>query len=260
MKELIEDMLYSKDMAFWYDKLYAGSEDIGSELNFLRKIFKKYKIKKILDVGCGTGRHTIELKKLGYSVEGIDLSKPLIEYAREKAKKQRLKMNFYVRDMRNFNLDRKYDAVIILFSTFLYMASNKDAISALQQVNKHLKRGGIVLIDVFYGYNRLVRGFKKRIVNTVKKDNLKLVVEEINDLDEFNNLFYNTVKYKRYIDGKELPVIKTKKLPLRIICPNDLELLLKCTGFKVVKFFGEYNFKKLSETNKKRLIVLAKKI
>lgn len=87
-------------MAQWYEKLfenYAKTYDkegvvqgtIG-ECDFIEKELNFDKSLKIIDVGCGTGRHTIELTKRGYSVTGIDLSESQLKRAREKAKANNL--------------------------------------------------------------------------------------------------------------------------------------------------------------------------
>lgn len=56
---------------------------------------------KILDVGCGTGRHAIELTKRGYRVVGIDLSDAQLTRAREKAAQENLTIDFQKHDARN---------------------------------------------------------------------------------------------------------------------------------------------------------------
>ena len=66
------ETLYSKEMAEWYDEMYCDEETTQKQIKFLNKIFKKHNIKSVLDIACGTGRHALELKKLGYDVAGLD--------------------------------------------------------------------------------------------------------------------------------------------------------------------------------------------
>jgi len=60
------------------------------EYDFIESELKFNKSLKILDVVCGTGRHSIELTKRGYAITGIDLSESLLQKAREKAKANNL--------------------------------------------------------------------------------------------------------------------------------------------------------------------------
>jgi len=91
-------------MKQWYESLfvnYAQKYDkecfvqgtIG-ECDFIEQEIGHDKSLKIIDIGCGTGRHAVELVKRGYNITGIDLSESQLNSAREKAKKQDVKIDF----------------------------------------------------------------------------------------------------------------------------------------------------------------------
>ena len=71
------------------------------ECDFIEQEAEYNKSLKIIDIGCGTGRHSIELTKRGYSVMGVDLSESQIARAKEKAKELNLKIDFQKHDARN---------------------------------------------------------------------------------------------------------------------------------------------------------------
>jgi len=74
--------------ANYYDILYQD-KDYKKECDFLEKIFEKYskkRINSILDLGCGTGSHSLILAKRDYEVSGVDLSSQMINRARNKAR------------------------------------------------------------------------------------------------------------------------------------------------------------------------------
>ena len=81
----------------WYESLFENygekydnenfTQGTTGECDFIEEELKSDKTLKILDVGCGTGRHTIELSKRGYNVTGIDLSESQLARAKEKAEK-----------------------------------------------------------------------------------------------------------------------------------------------------------------------------
>ena len=91
-------------MKQWYESLfeiygrkYDGEcfvQGTTGECDFIEKEINYDKSLKIIDIGCGTGRHSIELVKRGYTVTGIDLSESQLERAREKATAQNLHIDF----------------------------------------------------------------------------------------------------------------------------------------------------------------------
>ena len=108
----------------WYESLfenYAQKYDDENftkgtlgECDFIETELKFDRSLKLLDVGCGTGRHSIELSKRGYVVSGIDLSESQLKRAKEKAKSDNLKINFQKQDARNLPFNKEFDIAIML--------------------------------------------------------------------------------------------------------------------------------------------------
>ena len=132
-----------------YEKLYANrdEEEAARLVNLLVNTLPLEECSRILDLGCGRGRHSITLNKKGYHVTGIDLSEQAIATAREKAKAENLEnIRFEVRDMRD-PLTEKFDAVVNLFTTFGYFKSDEQNASVLESVRQMLEPGGIFVLD-----------------------------------------------------------------------------------------------------------------
>jgi ubiquinone/menaquinone biosynthesis C-methylase UbiE len=108
----------------WYESLfenYGQKYDSESfthgtvgECDFIEKELESDKSLQILDVGCGTGRHAIELSKRGYHVTGIDLSESQLKRAGEKAEALHLHIDFQRRDARSLPFDSEFDVAIML--------------------------------------------------------------------------------------------------------------------------------------------------
>ncbi len=134
----------------WYETLfenYAQKYDsecftqgtIG-ECDFLEKELLFNKELKIIDIGCGTGRHTIELTKRGYSITGIDLSESLLQRAREKALQNGLKINFLRHDARDLPFENTFDVAIMMCEGgFPLMETDEMNFEILKNVSKSLK-------------------------------------------------------------------------------------------------------------------------
>ena len=99
--------------------------------------------KKILDIGCGTGRHAVELAKRGYEVTGLDLSETQLRKARTKAAEAGVKVEFIRADARNFRLGRKFDlAIMICEGAFPLMETDEMNFQILKNITRALKPDG----------------------------------------------------------------------------------------------------------------------
>ncbi len=142
-----------QDYAYYYNLFYAD-KDYRTEAETVSGILKKYnaKISTIINFGCGTGRHDMELEKLGYYCNGIDMSQWMIDIAKENAKAEGRNITFEVADVREYKAEKKYDAVISLFHVMSYQNSNQDVRNTFRSVRKSLvDTDGFFLFDVWYG-------------------------------------------------------------------------------------------------------------
>ncbi len=139
--------------AKYYDFIYAD-KDYEDECNFLEAIFRSFsdsKPRRILDLGCGTGGHAIPLARRGYRVFGVDRSAAMLDIAREKAKQDKVPVNFCTGDIRTLQLDQQYDACICMFAVMSYQTQNKDIQATLASVRRHLYGAGLFVFDFWYG-------------------------------------------------------------------------------------------------------------
>lgn len=131
-----------------YEKLYAkrDEEEAARLVALLEQTLSLNKCATILDLGCGRGRHAINLHKKGYEVTGIDLSEQAIATARQKAKTFGYDIEFKVRDMRN-PLPKTFDAIVNLFTTFGYFETEQENAAVFDSVAQMLNSEGIFVFD-----------------------------------------------------------------------------------------------------------------
>jgi ubiquinone/menaquinone biosynthesis C-methylase UbiE len=112
---------------FYSDKPYA---DEAALVHQCIREFSPAPARDVLELACGTGRHTLELEKFGYNVTAIDRSPDMLQVARERAAKNNSRVQFVVANMQQLDLPKKdWDVAVCLFDSIGYLKTN-EAISA----------------------------------------------------------------------------------------------------------------------------------
>lgn len=143
--------IYSPCFADYYDTLYS-EKNYKAECDHLQNIFNRHgSVTSILDLGCGTGTHALELGFRGYRVHGIDLSEKLIEQALKKRKKEFTNVSFEIADARSYHSAERYHAVISMFGVISYQLRTEDLIRTFKTINRHLTPGGLFVFDFWNG-------------------------------------------------------------------------------------------------------------
>jgi len=134
------------ESARFYDTLY-GFKDYAAAAGYLRRVLDDAapRATRLLDVGCGTGRH-LELLRDCYEVQGLDLNPDLLEVARARCPG----VPFHEADMTDFRLEDRFDVVTCLFSAIAYVRTPERMRSAVRTMRAHLNPGGVVLVEPWF--------------------------------------------------------------------------------------------------------------
>ena len=122
-----------------------------SEVAALRRLLGIRPGSRVLDLACGTGRHSIALAAGGCEVTGFDYSAPYLAEARRSEPKRGARVRWIRGDMRRLPFEGEFDAAINLFSSFGYFSREADDLRTLRGVARALKPGGFFLIELFNG-------------------------------------------------------------------------------------------------------------
>ena len=138
---------YSRS-AHYYDLIYeAAGKDYARESQHLHEIIQQQKRTSghaLLDVACGTGGHLAYLRE-HYAVEGLDLNPQMLAIARRKHPD----LIFHQADMTSFDLGRRFDAVVCLFSAIAYAHTVTLLRQTLSTMTRHLHPGGVLIAEPF---------------------------------------------------------------------------------------------------------------
>lgn len=223
-----------QDYAVYYNAFYQD-KDYAAEAKQIDMLLKKYghDVKTIMNFGCGTGKHDMELSKLGYQCSGIDMSPLMIDSAKKNIGDGQAKINFAVADIRSYHSVEKYDSVISLFHVMSYQTSNEDILSAFKSARSALDKGGVFLFDVWYGPGVLS---DKPIVRVkeVQSDKYKLIRIARPIMHDRTNVV--DVCYEVLIIDEETNEVKTidEVHNMRYFFRPELEFYLKETGFELI--------------------------
>jgi SAM-dependent methyltransferase len=157
--------VFGANYADSYDALYAD-KDYGAECDLVEEIFRHADrpVRSILDLGCGTGRHSVELARRGYELVGVDLSEGMLERARQRAIGKAAGSTTFLRgDIQTIQLERRFDAVLSMFAVVGYQISDRAVRSTLANVRRHLEPGGVFVFDVWYGPAVIAVGPSERV-------------------------------------------------------------------------------------------------
>jgi cyclopropane fatty-acyl-phospholipid synthase-like methyltransferase len=178
---------------------------------------------RILDMGCGTGRHSVELAKRGYLMTGVDISSGMLAQAKKAARKAGVEVEWIKADATHFESKKLFDAAICLCEgAFGLLGMEGDAIehslSILRKINQALKTDAKLILTAINGL-ALIRKYSQEDVEKGRFDPVTLA--------EVYPMEYNTA------DGK-----KTLTVRERGFLPTELVLMFGQTGFGVKKIWG----------------------
>lgn len=133
-----------------YDQLMTDAP-YSEWLQFLERHVAEYNLmnKKILDLGCGTGRLTSMVAQNGYSVIGVDSSSEMLAIARERLQSQNMTtLPLLQQDIRELDLNESFGVIYSFCDTINYLLEDDDVQITFAHVARHLEKGGLFLFDV----------------------------------------------------------------------------------------------------------------
>jgi SAM-dependent methyltransferase len=231
----------------YYHQLYRHHDNKEAE-KFIDALLIELEPEKnsvMLDLGCGTGRHSKHLASKGYRVTGIDLAASSIREAR---KFESESLHFFKRDMRMPFGKNIFNYVFSFFTSFGYFTNREENNGVVKNMAAALKEDGVVLIDY---------------LNVLYTEDNLIPVEE----KEIDGVWYHINRWtdKRFIykriairDQYNLPAIayteQVEKFDL-----NDFRQFFEQNGLDFLAAYGDYELNEYQRETSKRMIMVAKK-
>jgi SAM-dependent methyltransferase len=228
-------------MKQWYESLFENygkrydqesfTQGTVGECDFIEKEISCDRALRVLDIGCGTGRHSIELAKRGYKVVGVDLSESQLSRAEEKASEARVEIILIKADARKLPFVDEFDLAIMLCEGgFPLMETDEMNYQILQNAAKALRPKGKLIFTTLNGLFPLFHSVQEFIKSAEEAGDPTKRTSSF-DLMTFRDR--NTVYIEDDFGNK-----KELHSDERYYVPSEITWLLKSLGFKTVSIFG----------------------
>lgn len=228
----------------YYHILYQHRDDLEAQ-RFIHNLIKFLKVNtgaKALDLACGKGRHSIYLSKMGLDVVGMDLSLQSINHAKQY---EHDNLRFECKDMRA-PLERKYDFIFNLFTSFGYFEDNEDDLKVLQNMSSGLKDKNSRIIIDFINARKAIDQLKCKetqhlngIDFNIKRSVRNFFIQKNIQFEDNGSYFDHTERVRAYF-------------------LEDFESMFDQVGLILENCFGNYSLGPYDQKNTDRLIMIAR--
>ena len=235
----------------WFDSPYYHilykDRDMKEAEEFIDHLINRLHLpseSKILDMGCGKGRHSVYLNQKGYKITGIDLSKENIAYCKQFENRN---LQFFEHDMRRIFRTNYFDAVVNLFTSFGYFAQQHQNELPILAAAKGLNKGGYLVVD-FFNSHSVLKHLPHESVKEVNgiKFNIKKKIE--------NDFIIKDIEFED--EGKHFSF----REEVRVLFLEDFHQFYMHAGLEIISIYGDYHLNEFKIGESPRLIMITRKL
>lgn len=244
-------MKYERDFSLAYDSIYLN-KDYKRESEFILSCCGENK--DILDIGCGTGNHSVILSQKSKSVTGIDLSEQMIAVAKSKAKLIK-NLNFITSSVEDLaqHSEKKYDVIVSLFNVINHIDSLEQLLLFYNSCSTLLKPNGVIMFDCWNSVACIIEKPHSYSESTIKIDqNQKTFVTETK-VDSMMS------KADMRIGCKETPDIELNLNNLTLWSPRVLTESMKISGIETTHLLDFRDTSKIATETDYRILFIGRK-
>lgn len=222
-----------------YDLMFPSS---AAAAGFYRGVAAEQPGASVLELGCGTGNKLIPIAADGHPAVGLDSSRPMLDLARRKADDRGVQVEWVEGDMRDFDLGRTFDLVVIAANSLLHLHEAEEIIGCLRGVRRHLSPGGRLALDVFNPAAHVIAAAdgqrRPRPSLAFTDPDLGPVSVEV---AEAYDAAAQVTRGTWFLSTAAEPDLVVVPLEIRSIYPQELPLLLERAGLRLVERFGDWS-------------------
>lgn len=249
-----------------YEELTYAENTNKRELDFLEFAFRTHavhKVRDVLDVACGSGRHILGLAKRGYSCVGQDYTPEQVQIAKTKAKREGLSVRLLEGDATKLKYENEFDAVLAIRILFL-LPDDKSVLTCLHRVYRSLKPGGILICNIanpfydgenWFSLKSIQRG---HYFSDIHVPNMRFIsIDKVEDFDPIRGVAQ--WQETHIVEGSDGIQVFQEHERLRLFTYWDILHYLQSAGFDETKCYPDWETKVHHKPQAEWLVFVSRK-
>lgn len=229
-----------------YLKVYGhrDQQEARRQVDFVEKVLPLDASMRLLDLGCGCGRHAAELSQRGYHVTCLDLSSVLLSLASRRASEERCCVRFVRADMRCIPFVKAFDAVLSFFTTFGYFKQDAENLQTLESLRGSLKPNGYFFLDYLN---------KQHVIdNLVPEDSRRENGVEVIQQRRYDR---GGERIEKKITLRENGQVREYLESVRLYTFEEMQQMLVRAGLTLERAFGDFDGGPFTSTSPRLVLV-----
>jgi len=244
------------DYPLYYEIAFSYQE-FKKQVDFFEEVAKKFRKKstrRFLDVGCGPSPQLREIARRGYEAVGLDLNPNMLDYLKQKAEGEGLKIELIHADMRNFRVEKRCDFAFNL-SGSVAVSSNQELLEHLKCVSDALNDEGVYLLENV-SLDLRAQGFQEW---TMKRDEIEIKTTfETKMIDPMRQISQGRLVLEVNDHGNQRKLVNIEET--KDFVPQELKSMIELSGhFKFLGFFKHLSLEPLQEPEENNIVLMQKK-
>jgi 2-polyprenyl-3-methyl-5-hydroxy-6-metoxy-1,4-benzoquinol methylase len=256
---------YYAHLGYYEERTHAEITNTR-ELDFFEFTFRTHaahKVRDVLDVACGSGRHVLGLAHRGYKCTGQDYTPEQIRTAKARAKREGISVKLLQGDSTKLKYEGEFDAVLAIRILFL-LPDDDSVLTCLHQVHRALKSGGIIVCNIANPFYDGENWFSLKSIqqghyfSEVCVPNMQFIsIDKVQDFDPIHAIAW--WQETHIIETPNGTRIFQERERLRLFTYWDILHYLQKAGFKHIKCYLDWKTKPTKKPEAEWLIFVARK-
>jgi SAM-dependent methyltransferase len=229
-----------------YDLVYP---DTAERVPFVKRLLKKNSKHSVLELGIGTGLFAIPLHEAGFGIDGLEISQVMIDVVGQRAPG----LKVHKGDIRNFTIDRRYDAILALSSVLVFVDNEQEIKQCLQCCYDHLESKGILLLELPNHSVEIGLSNNSQEVHHSEDQNTIVVIQSAVEGQDWNETWHIFKHNGTKLSHKEVVCQEF------LYSPTTLAAQLQEVGFDVIEKHGDLMGNPFDESSSWRRVLVCQK-